>query len=153
MKRLLKYVGTNTRYPKEAKDKGMQGKVIVRFKVNKDGTVSDASVLKGVDPELDSESIRVVSSIPKFTPGKQNGVEVPVWYTLPITFSLKGDGPQKVSRFEIIGTDTVYYVTNDYPQFTGGIEALKKFKAENVKYSPEVKKPWIRRNCQCKVYC
>ena len=56
---LLKYVAENTQYPKEAKDKGTQGKVIVKFKVNKDGSVSDVSVLKGVDPALDSESIRV----------------------------------------------------------------------------------------------
>jgi TonB family protein len=137
---LLKYVAENTRYPKEAKDKGTQGKVILRFKVNKDGTVSDVSVVKGADPSLDSESIRVVSSIPKFTPGKLNGVEVPVWYMLPITFALDGGNTQRQSRFIVTGTDTVYYETKDYPQYTGGTEALKKFKAENIKYPPELKK-------------
>jgi TonB family protein len=138
---LLKYIAENTQYPKEAKDKNIQGKVITRFKVNADGSVSDASVLKGVDPSLDTEAIRVVSSIPKFTPGRLNGVNVPVWFMIPITFTLSGGTgiPQRPSRYEVTGSDTVYYVTDDYPQFTGGIEALKKFKAENVKYPPEIK--------------
>jgi TonB family protein len=86
---LLKYIGDSTRYPKDAKEKGIQGKVIVRFMVQKDGTVSDVSVLQGVSPSLDSESIRVVKTLPKFTPGELNGKKVPVWFMIPITFSLK----------------------------------------------------------------
>jgi len=137
---LLKYIAENTRYPKEAKDNNIQGRVITRFKVNGDGTVSDVSVLKGVNTFLDNEAIRVVSSVPKFTPGKLNGVTVPVWYMVPITFTLSGDAPrQRPSSFYLTGTDTVYYVTNTSPQFTGGYEALKKFKAENVKYPQELK--------------
>jgi protein TonB len=86
---LLKYIGDSTRYPKEAKIKAIQGKVITRFMVKADGTVSDVSVLKGVDPLLDHEAARVVATLPKFTPGKLKGKNVPVWYMVPITFRLK----------------------------------------------------------------
>jgi TonB family protein len=136
---LLKYIAENTRYPKEAKDNNIQGRVITRFKVKEDGTVSDVSVLKGVDSQLDNEALRVVSSIPKFTPGKLNGVSVPVWYMIPINFALNGDSQQRASRFEVIGSDTVYSVTKDMPMFPGGDEAFLKFKTENIKYLPEVK--------------
>jgi TonB family protein len=85
---LLKLISDSTRYPKDAKEKGIQGKVIVRFMVKKDGTVSEVSVLQGVSPSLDTESIRVVKTLPKFTPGELNGKKVPVWYVIPITFKL-----------------------------------------------------------------
>lgn len=86
---LLKYIGDSTHYPKEAKAMGIQGKVITRFMVKADGTVSDVAILKGVNPALDEESKRVVSTLPKFTPGKLKGKNVPVWYMVPITFTLK----------------------------------------------------------------
>jgi TonB family protein len=86
---LLRYIGDNTSYPSEAKLRGIQGKVITRFKVKADGTVSDVSVVKGVNPLLDNEAARVVATLPKFTPGKQDGKNVPVWYFVPITFALK----------------------------------------------------------------
>ena len=86
---LLKYIANNTIYPKEAKEKGIQGKVITRFMVKKDGSVSDVSVAQGVNSALDNEALRVVKTLPSFTPGKLNGKTVPVWYMIPITFSLK----------------------------------------------------------------
>jgi len=86
---LLKYIADSTHYPKEAKEKGIQGKVITRFMVKKDGSVSDVSVLKGASPLLDNEAIRVVKTLPKFTPGILNGKTVPVWFMVPITFALK----------------------------------------------------------------
>ena len=88
-KALLKYISDSTRYPKEAKEKAIQGKVIAHFMVKADGSVSDVSVLKGVNPLLDNESIRVVKTLPKFTPGILKGTKVPVWYMIPITFTLK----------------------------------------------------------------
>ena len=86
---LLKYITANTNYPETAKEKNIQGKVIIRFCVKPDGGVSMASVLKGVSPELDEEAMRVVNSLPAFRPGKQGGKAVPVWYMVPIAFSLK----------------------------------------------------------------
>ncbi|MCX6325302.1 MAG: TonB family protein [Bacteroidia bacterium] len=86
---LLKYIGENTQYPAGAKEKNIQGRVIVRFCITSKGGVNQASVLKGADPELDAEAIRVVNTLPTFKPGKQGGKAVPVWYMVPITFSLK----------------------------------------------------------------
>jgi TonB family protein len=86
---LLKYIAENTMYPELAKENNIQGKVIVRFCVTSKGSVSQISVLKGVDPELDAEAIRVVNTLPTFRPGSQGGKPVPVWYMVPITFSLK----------------------------------------------------------------
>ncbi len=86
---LLAYIGEHTNYPEVAKENNIQGRVIVRFCVTSKGGVSQVSVLKGVDPELDTEAIRVVSALPAFKPGKQGGKPVPVWYMVPITFTLK----------------------------------------------------------------
>jgi TonB family protein len=87
-KELLNYIGETTRYPEIAKANNIQGKVVIRFCVTATGGVSQISVLKGVSPELDEESMRVVSTLPAFRPGKQGGKPVPVWYMVPITFTL-----------------------------------------------------------------
>lgn len=86
---LLAYIAEHTQYPEVAKENNIQGRVIVRFCVTSKGGVNQVSVLKGVDPELDAEAIRVVESLPPFKPGKQGGKPVPVWYMVPITFTLK----------------------------------------------------------------
>jgi len=86
---LLKYIGEHTQYPDIAKENNIQGRVIVRFCVTAKGGVSQVSILKGVDPELDAEAIRVVNTLPPFRPGKQGGKPVPVWYMVPITYTLK----------------------------------------------------------------
>ncbi len=87
---LLKYIGDNLRYPQLAIENNIQGKVIVQFVVTKTGNVGEVKVVRSKDPDLDKEAIRVVKTIPKFQPGKQNGQAVNVWYTLPITFKLSG---------------------------------------------------------------
>jgi TonB family protein len=86
---LLKYIADNTQYPVAAKEQNIQGRVIVRFCVTAEGGTSQISVLKGVAPELDAEAMRVVETLPAFKPGKQGGKPVPVWYMVPITFTLK----------------------------------------------------------------
>jgi protein TonB len=86
---LLKFIAEHTQYPEIAKENNIQGKVIVRFCVTAKGGVSQVSILKGVDPELDKEAIRVVNTLPTFKPGKQGGKPVPVWYMVPIAFTLK----------------------------------------------------------------
>jgi TonB family protein len=88
-KELLKYIQESTKYPVIARDKNIQGRVIIRFCVTAKGGVSHISVLKGVSPELDEEAMRVVSSLPAFNPGRQDGKPVPVWYMVPITFTLR----------------------------------------------------------------
>jgi len=86
---LLKYIGENTNYPQVSKEQNIQGRVIIRFCVTEKGGISQISVLKRVSPELDKEAMRVVSTLPDFNPGKQGGKAVPVWYMVPITFTLK----------------------------------------------------------------
>lgn len=88
-KELLKYLASNTQYPEVAKQKNIQGRVIVRFCITAKGEVDLVSVLKSVSPELDAEAIRVVKTLPAFNPGKQGGKAVPVWYMAPIIFTLK----------------------------------------------------------------
>jgi periplasmic protein TonB len=86
---LLKYIADNLRYPQVAQENNIQGKVIVRFCVTSKGGVDLVSILKGVDPALDGEAMRVVKTIPAFKPGKQGGKPVPVWFTVPIIFQIK----------------------------------------------------------------
>jgi TonB family protein len=88
-KALLDFIGANTIYPESAKTQNIQGKVIVRFCVGPKGDVALVSVIKGVSPELDAEAIRVVNTLPEFKPGKQGGKTVPVWYMVPIAFTLQ----------------------------------------------------------------
>ena len=85
---LMKYLSANVKYPAEASKKGIQGRVIVQFVVEKDGTISKAKVVNNADEQLKEEAIRVVEAMPKWNPGKQNGKEVRVKYTLPVTFRL-----------------------------------------------------------------
>ena len=86
---LLDYISENTIYPEASKAQNIQGRVIIRFCVTAKGGVSLVSVIKGVAPELDAEAVRVVKTLPTFNPGKQGGKTVPVWYMVPITFTLK----------------------------------------------------------------
>ena len=84
-----KWVNQRLVYPEIAKENGVQGRVTLQFTVEKDGTVTKVKVLRGVDPSLDKEAVRVVSSSPKWTPGKQRDRSVPVTYTFPVIFQLR----------------------------------------------------------------
>ncbi len=86
---LRKYIAKNVTYPKEARDAGISGKVYIRFTIDTDGSVVRAKVLKSVHPSIDNEALRVIKSLPKWKPGKNQGVPVPVFYTVPIYFALK----------------------------------------------------------------
>ena len=88
MQELMTFLQTNIRYPKEAQDRGLQGRVVVQFVVNKDGSICDEHIVKSVDPQLDAEALRIVRSMPNWTPGKQRGKPVRVRFTLPVTFRL-----------------------------------------------------------------
>jgi protein TonB len=87
---LLNYIADNTVYPAGARINKIQGKVVVKLVVEKDGSVSNVEVVKGVNPLLDAEAVRVVSTLPKFeSPAKKGGVAVRIHYMVPITFALK----------------------------------------------------------------
>ena len=88
-KALMQYLQKNLKYPAQAQENGIQGRVMVQFVVNKDGSIVEPKIIRPVDPSLDKEAIRVVSSMPKWTPGKQRGKNVRVRFTLPVTFRLQ----------------------------------------------------------------
>lgn len=86
---MMKFIGNSLKYPVVAQESGIQGRVTVRFVVTKEGNIDQVEVVRGIDPSCDREAIRVVKSMPKWTPGRQNGKSVPVYFTLPILFRLK----------------------------------------------------------------
>ena len=86
---LLSWLSSNIHYPPVAEENGIQGRVVVSFVVEPDGSISNVQVVRGVDPSLDKEAVRVTKAMPKWVPGKQNGQAVRVKYNLPVTFKLQ----------------------------------------------------------------
>lgn len=86
---LLKYIAKNLRYPVIVQENGIQGRVFIRFVVSATGEVKNVTVVRSLDNSCDKEAMRVISSLPKWIPGRQNGRNVPVYYTVPITFKLQ----------------------------------------------------------------
>lgn len=86
---LMQYLAKNIKYPTIAQENGTQGRVIVQFVVNKDGSIVDAKVVRSVDPYLDKESLRVINTMPKWKPGMQRGKPVRVKFTVPVMFRLQ----------------------------------------------------------------
>jgi TonB family protein len=86
---LAKHIARNIKYPETAKEKGIQGKVVVKFRITSRGNVNGYEITKSVSPELDAEALRVVKTITRFEPVIVDGKPVSAWYYLPITFTLK----------------------------------------------------------------
>ncbi len=86
---LMQYLSKNIKYPTIAQENGTQGRVVVQFVVNRDGSIVDAKVMRGVDPYLDKEALRVINSMPKWKPGKQRGKAVRCRFTVPVMFRLQ----------------------------------------------------------------
>lgn len=127
---MMKFLSDNIRYPVIAQENGIQGRVICKFVVERDGSITDAQVVRGVSAELDAEAIRVIKSMPRWNPGSQKGQIVDVWYTLPITFKLneikkdKGKG-EKVVVVEKQITDAKFGDTE---------KIYYKYLADNIRY-------------------
>lgn len=85
----MSFIAKSIKYPVVAQENGIQGRVTCTFVVNRDGTIVDAQVVRGIDPALDKEALRVINSMPKWKPGKQRGKPVRVKFTLPVTFRLQ----------------------------------------------------------------
>jgi protein TonB len=88
---LMKFISENISYPQDAINNNIQGRVILKFVVNTDGSIDRIQILRGIDASLDNEAIRVVKTLPRFSPGKQSGVPVPVWFSLPVLFRLQNN--------------------------------------------------------------
>ena len=85
---MMEFLSKNIKYPIEAEENGIQGRVLVKIVVKKDGMIDSPTVVKGVDPLLNKEAIRVVKTMPKWIPGKQKGEPVNVSFTVPVTFRI-----------------------------------------------------------------
>lgn len=142
---LMKYLSTNIRYPEAAHKAGTQGRVTVQFVVGKDGSIGDVKVIRGVDPTLDAEAIRVISSMPKWKPGTQKGEPVNVKYTVPVMFRLTPEPVDKIDEMIVVGyrnpdapvTGEVYEVADKMPEFPGGMTGLMQHLSKNIRYPAE----------------
>ena len=94
---LMKFLQANIDYPPTAAKNDIEGRVVVQFVVKKDGHIGEVKVVRSVDPVLDAEAIRVCRSLPYFYPGRQNGIPVNVWYTVPVTFRIKKTNQESVT--------------------------------------------------------
>lgn len=104
---MMDYLMKNVCYPKTAFDANIQGRVIAQFVVDKEGTIRGAHVVKSVDPALDAEAVRVINSMPKWKPGRQNGKVVNVKYTIPVNFQLQGDDKEESAEVRLVTSDGV----------------------------------------------
>lgn len=155
---LLKFINDNIKYPKIAQENGIQGRVIASFVVNKDGSVTDYEVVRGVDPVLDAEALRVISIFPEWTPGKQRGETVRVKYTVPITFRLGGGNDGSSEEIVVQAAETkptqgkhglIYTVVEEMPRFPGGDQKLLKFINEGIIYPKEAQEKGIQGRVIC----
>ena len=153
---LMQYISANVEYPEQAKDNGIEGRVIVSFIVGKEGFIKNAQVEQSVDPLLDAEAIRVVAGMPNWTPGKAHGEAVDVKYSIPINFRLDPqpeqleiipvDTPEASDTVEILpeNNDDVFMVVDEQPVFPGGIQELLKFMQQNITYPEEARNDTIQ---------
>ena len=133
---MMHFIAENIRYPKEAHEKGIQGRVITKFIVRKDGSIDSVQIVRGVDPLLDAEAIRVLESMPTWKPGKQRGQPVNVMFTLPVVFRLDKKEPKVIvdQLSAVEGVINVYAQAQPSLTFPGGNEAYMKYISDRIKY-------------------
>ena len=152
---LLKFLATNVRYPESAVKNGIEGRVSCSFVVGKDGAISEAEVIRGVSPELNEEALRVINSMPVWSPGKQRGEAVNVKYTVPVTFRLSGGKKKTSSRIaqrlikEVDTSGRVFTVVQHMPEFPGGQTSLLKYLATRIKYPTIAQENGIQGRVSC----
>ncbi len=116
MQALMEFLSKNIRYPKEAFEANKQGRVIANFVIEKDGSISEAKVVKSVDPALDEEAVRVINAMPNWMPGRQSGKAVRVKYTVPINFRLDGSKPKDnnvANVMQAAASGNIFLTTNN----------------------------------------
>ena len=160
MSGLMQFLSKNIQYPINAQKNHTQGRVTVQFVVNKDGSISEPKIIRGVDPDLDGEAIRVISLMPKWKPGMQKDQPVRVKYTVPVMFRLSDDGQKeeykpipKIDETVVVGyaskqapteEDPVFEVVENMPEFAGGMGGLMQYLSKNIKYPVEAQKAGIQ---------
>ena len=167
MSGLMQFLSKNIQYPINAQKNHTQGRVTVQFVVNKDGSISEPKIIRGVDPDLDGEAIRVISLMPKWKPGMQKGQPVRVKYTVPVMFRLSDDGQKeeykpipKIDETVVVGyaskqapaeEDPVFEVVENMPEFAGGMGGLMQYLSKNIKYPVEAQKAGIQGRVRMQV--
>ena len=143
---MMRFLGETIRYPFEAMTNGIQGRVICNFVIEKDGSVSDVQIVRGIDPHLDDEAIRVIEAMPKWKPGMQKEEIVRTRFTLPIVFRLTGDvdDNQKTSDNSSVPTEDIFVVVEQQPEYPDGVEAMMKFLGDSVRYPIEAQEKGIQ---------
>ena len=132
---LMKYIQSNLNYP----EGGATGTVIAQFVVKADGSIGEVKVVRSIEESLDKEAVRLIKSLPKFTPGRQDGQAVAVWYTLPVRFKLKGEEPTDRRVYETDHKEsnpdsTIYHSVEQMPEFPGGAAELMNYIQTHVNY-------------------
>lgn len=150
---LMKYISDNVKYPQEAKDKNISGRVVLGFVIEKDGSVNEVKVLRGIGGGCDDEAVRVIKTMPKWKPGRQKGEPVRVFYQIPINFKLDDGQSQtslgkanvsKVSKDDMKPDENdVYQIVEEMPQYPGGEEALMGYVSKNIVYPQEAQEKGI----------
>jgi TonB family protein len=147
---MMKYVAENIKYPQAAKDKNISGRVFVSFVIEKDGSVSNVKVVRGIGGGCDEEAARVIKEMPKWKPGMQKGKPVRVNYMMPIFFKLDDGQPAKsVKKEKANNSDMtpdkngVYQIVEEMPKFPGGEDALMDYVSKNVVYPKEAQEKGI----------
>ena len=138
--KFMEYLSGNIKYPEEAKEKGISGRVFIQFVVEKDGSVSNVKVAKGIGKECDDEAVRVVKAMPKWKPGLMKGKPVRVNYMLPVNFKLDEGEAYKPVKGETLapqadvkpGKDGVWDIAETMPEYPGGIDGLRTYIQENL---------------------
>ena len=147
---MMQYVADNVKYPQEARDKNISGRVFVSFVVEKDGSVNEVKVMRGIGGGCDEEAARVISAMPRWKPGKQKGKPVRVSYMMPITFKLSDGQPkQPIKKSNVSKADMkpdengVYQIVEEMPQYPGGEAAMMEYVAKSVTYPKEAQEKGI----------
>ena len=143
---MMKFIGESIRYPVEAQQKGIQGRVICNFVVMKDGSISDLQIVRGVDPLLDAEALRVLGLMPDWKPGKQRGQAVNVRFTLPVVFRLSGNESKVIVddlsvKESVLSVEAQLLPNYVYP---GGEDAFFRFISERIKYPVEAQEKGLQ---------
>ena len=144
---MLKFLSDNIKYPAEAQEAGIEGRVFTRFVIYEDGTVDNVEILRSVHPLLDAEAGRVVKAMPKWAPARHDGKAVKVRYSLPLVFRLQGVDTQAsstTSSYQDTPQGRIYEVVEEPCRFPGGDVALLKYLSDNVKYPEEALKAGIQ---------
>ena len=129
---LMKYIQSHLNYPVGC---SAEGRVILQFVILSDGSISEVKVVRSVDEALDKEAVRVIKSLPNFTPGCQNGQPVAVWYTLPVSFKctqVKDRDVNETIHSDVPGDTNIYRSVEQMPEFPGGAAALMKYIVSHV---------------------